>query len=65
MPSGVPKLQENPFFYLNDRGFACEWQKVPSINKKASLRWGGAFNYKEENLGVVVVALKQRCVMYC
>jgi hypothetical protein len=33
-PHGVPKLQENPFFYLNDRGFAREWQKVPSVNKK-------------------------------
>jgi hypothetical protein len=32
--------------------------KGPFNYQKASLRWGGAFKYKEENLGVVFVALK-------
>jgi hypothetical protein len=38
-PQVFPNFRRTHVFYSNDRGFACEWQKVASINKKHL--WGG------------------------
>jgi hypothetical protein len=53
-----PNFRRTRVFYLNDRRFACEWQKVPSINKKCL--WGEEVlsNIKKKTCGSGLCGIK-------